>query len=268
MSEDKKLQLSDIENPALIYAMYEMKEKKTKETEAKFISELRTAKFITPAIIEVKGENGEYQIAKGGTSKAEDTRISFMMLTTDKGEKYLPAFTSMDEVKKWRKEEKLQTVVSNFEQYLAVITSDDNGPAGLVIDPFGSNIIMSRDLFKNLKEAADKQKNEKIFIGEPNRKPEELENAFTEFFDENGSVEKAYLQMMKRGEAVSFLLVVDYDITETDNAEKKQAERRTLFDAIAKASKEHLKGMPLSIASYDDDFGKKAVENKIPFYTR
>ena len=50
--ENKRLKPSEIENPALVYAMYEMKEKKTQEAEAKFISELRKATFISPAIIE------------------------------------------------------------------------------------------------------------------------------------------------------------------------------------------------------------------------
>lgn len=267
MSENKKLKVSEIENPALIYAMYEMKEKKTKEAEAKFVSELRKATFITPAIVEVKGEDGEFKVADG-SSNGGDTRINFMMLTTEDGSKFLPAFTSMDEVRKWRQEEKLQTVVCNFDQYINIVASDKNGPRGIVIDAFGSNILMQRELIEGMKAAVDKQRNEQVYIGEPKEHPEELEKALTEFFEENKTVEKAYMQMMRRGETVSFLLIVDHDIPEGTDEDQLKELRHTLFDAIAKVAKGHLKGMSLSIAAFADEFGKKAVDNKFPFYTR
>ena len=65
--------------------------------------------------------------------------------------------------------------------------------------------------------------------------------------------------MMKRGEAVSFLLVVDFD---------EAQDRRELFDAIAEKAKNYLDGLSISIASLSDAFGAKATENKFPFYTR
>ena len=133
-TENKKIKLDEIENPALVYAMYEMKDKKTKEAEAKFISELRRAIFITPAIVEVKGEDGEFRVADDSSQKGE-TRIQFMMLQNDQKEKFLPAFTSMEEVRKWRKEERFQTVVCKFDQYINIVASDPEGPKGLAIDP-------------------------------------------------------------------------------------------------------------------------------------
>lgn len=269
MSEEiKRPQLSEIENPALIYAMYEMKEKKTQEAEGKFISELRKATFISPAIIEVQDENGNFKIADGTPSKGGETRVSFMMLTTEEGTKFLPAFTSMDEVRKWRGEEKLQTVVTKFDQYINIVGSDPNGPAGVVIDPFGSNIILQRPLIEGLKAAIDQKKNDQVFIAEPKEHPEELEKILSEHFDEIGNVEKAYMQMMRRGDTVSFLLIIDHDIPEGTDEEGIKSIRKNLFDDIANTAKPHLNGMALSIAAFADDFGKKAVENKFPFYTR
>lgn len=266
-NEKNFIKVSEIENPALVYAMYEMKEKKTREAEGKFISELRRAKFISPAIVEVMGPDGEYKVADN-SSKRGDTRIQFMMLTTESGARFLPAFTSMDEVRKWRKEEKLQTVVCNFDQYIRIVTSDAEGPSGIAIDPFGSNILLSRELLEGLRKAIEEQQKTQVYVADVKEHPEELEKALTEFFDENGQVEKAYMQLMKRGETVSFLLIVDHDIPDGASDEEIKNIRKELFDKIANISKPNLKGMALSIAAFADDFGRKAVDNKFPFYTR
>ncbi len=266
-NEKKTMAIKDIENPALVYAMYEMKEKKTKEAEAKFISELRKAIFISPAIVEVKGEDGEFRVAKDSSEKG-DTRIQFMMLTSDKKEIFLPAFTSLDELNKWKKEQ-MQTVVCRFDNYINIICSDPNGPKGIAIDPFGSNILLSRELLEGLKAAVDAQKNSQVYIADLKERPEELENTLTDFFNEDGSVKAAYLQLMRRGENnVSLLLIVDHDIPEGASEDEVKALRKELFDRIAAVSKPALKGMAFSIAGFTDDFGKKAVDNKSPFYTR
>ena len=183
--ENKRLKPSEIENPALVYAMYEMKEKKTQEAEAKFISELRKATFISPAIIEVKDENGEFVIADESKPSNGEVRVSFMMLSSEDGTKYLPAFTSLDEVRKWREEEKLQTVVGNFDRYINFVASDPNNISGVVIDPFGSNIILSNQLIGGLKSAIDEKNNTQIYISDLKKHPENLENALIDFFKEN-----------------------------------------------------------------------------------
>lgn len=259
MSETAKPKLSEITNPLLVEAMNELKDKKTAEAERNFMQELGKARLLSPAVIRVMDENGEYQEAKEGQADPEKTQINFMMLSNANGEKFLPAFTNLEEVRKWRKEENLQNVVTNIDNYMSIILSDDDGPKGLVIDPFGSNIILPKQLFETIAEQQGRQKGEQIQLGEASEYPQDLLDALSAFFDENGHVENAYIQMMKRGEKVGFLVVVEYDSSE---------DRRTLFDAIAAAAKGHLSGLDLSIASIGDAFGKKAAENKMPFYTR
>ncbi|WP_044974366.1 enhanced serine sensitivity protein SseB C-terminal domain-containing protein [Ruminococcus sp. HUN007] len=256
-TENKKIRLDEIENPALVYAMYEMKDKKTKETEAKFISELRRATFITPAVVEVKGEDGEFRVAEDSSQKGE-TRIQFMMLQNDKKERFLPAFTSMEEVRKWRKEDHFQTVICNFDQYINIVASDAEGPRGLAIDPYGSNILLSRELLEGLKSAIDERNNSQVFIADLKEHPEELEDALRDFFNEDGTVEQAYLQLMRRGNDVSYLLIVDNEFPENASEDEVKSIRKNLFDNIAEKIKPALNGRPLSIAGFSDEFGKKS----------
>ncbi len=264
MEDNKRIELPPVANPGLVIAMKELKEKNTKEAELRFVSELRKARFLSPAVIQVKNEEGEFVTAVEGKSDPRNTRVNFMMLSQKDGKKFLPAFTSIDEVRKWRKEENLQNVVSTFDQYLGIITSDENGPDGLVLNPFGENIIMPRELLLKLREAADKMKDQQVMVGELTDYPDKLADKLISFFEEKGNVEKAFLLMMKRGDVSNHLLVMDFD----DANDKTQEERRAFYDEIAEAVKDSLDGKGLAIASIDDPLGNKAADNRLPFYTR
>ena len=110
--------------------------------------------------------------------------------------------------------------------------------------------------------------NNQVFIADIKEHPEELEKSLTNFFEENGKVEKAYMQLMRRGDNVSYLLIIDHDVPEDADEEEIKTIRRELFDAVADVCKPELKGKALSIADFAEDFGKKAADNKFPFYTR
>lgn len=152
------MELGEIKNPALVSAMKTMKETNTREAQAQFMAELKNATFLTPALVEVKNENGEctYQVE---AAPNQDSRLIMMMLENANGDKYLPAFTSMEELLKWRKEEAFQVVICNFEKYMNIIAKDPNGPKALVIDGYGVNIMLERDFIVGLKQAIDAKKN-------------------------------------------------------------------------------------------------------------
>lgn len=268
MDENKRPDIRKIENPDLIEAIENLKkDSQNKENEIAFVAQLRKAVFISPAIIEVKDDNGEFHRLEAEKADPENTRINFMMLSQKDGKTFLPAFTNLNELKKFREDEKLQTIVTNFEQYLSIICSDDKGPDGFVIDPFGSNLIMPRELLKALFNAEKKMNEEhknQVLLGDAKEYPEDLLDALKNFFDENGTVENAYIRMLRKGNEVSFLFIVDYD----DCEDKDEKVRKELFDAIAECAKEFRKGLGISIVSVADDFGKQAIENKLPFYTR
>lgn len=251
--------IQPIKNPDLVKAMQELKQVHSKENEVKFLEELKKARFISPAIIEEKDENGNFVKTEGKPKDPNNTRINFMMLSVKDGKRFLPAFTDVEELRKWRKEQKVQTVITTFDHYMAMILGDPEGPAGFVINPFGENIIMQRELLEQLREA--QKTNEKVMIGEPKEFPQNMADALTSFFDEKGTVNRAYLQMMKRGSAITYLVVVDFD---TQAQDKKE-----LFDAIALTVKPFLHdGLGLSVASYSDSFGSKVAANKEPFYNK
>ncbi len=266
MEENKRPDIRKIENPDLIKAIEELKkDPQNKDNEIAFVAQLRKAVLISPAIIEVKDENGKFQRLEADKADPENTRVNFMMLSQKDGKTFLPAFTSFEELIKFREDEKLQTIVTNFDQYLSIICSDENGPAGFVIDPFGSNLIMPRELLKALFDAGKNiPNNNQYMLGDAKEYPQDLLDSLKDFFDENGTVENAYIRMMRRGNDISFLIIVDYDNCE----EKDEDVKKDLFDQIAEHAKPYRKNLGISVASVADDFGKQAIENKFPFYTR
>lgn len=267
MDENKISDIRKIENDFLLEAIANLQnDPQNKQNEIDFLAKLRRASLISPAVIEEKTEDGSFKRLEADKANPENTRVSFMMLQKD-GKSFLPAFTKLEELKKSGENEKLQTVVMHFDQYLSVICSDENGPDGFVIDPFGANLIMPRGLLVELFNARQKFINDQknmFMVRDAKEYPQDLIESLKNFFDENGTVENAWIRMLRKGNEISFLIIVDYDNCE----ENDETVRKELFDAVAEHAKEFRRGLGISVVSVAEEFGKKAIENVFPFYTR
>ena len=65
------------------------------------------------------------------------------------------AFTDWTELKRWRDEENQQTFAMNFDDYAGMLLRKDAqgniSPAlGFVINPFGGNIVVTREMVANM----------------------------------------------------------------------------------------------------------------------
>lgn len=255
-----------VTNPELLEAIAAMKNDGSSENLDHVINEVMRANFLSPVIITPLPEpDGD-----GKTVLKEETTISFHMITDNADNSYFPAFTDWDELRKWNKEENVQTLISSFDDYAAMIL-DKSGPCeGFVINPFGTNIPFSRAMIESLKNQKEKmmengvsehtvEKDTKVLIGQPGVYPADLVKSVTNYLKTQKNVEKAYLLLMKNEEAdeSSYLLVVDYS-----------GDKNPVFGGIAKAAEPYLNGMYLDMVPYDSGFGKNAAENTEPFYKR
>ena len=73
------------------------------------------------------------------------------MLSTEDGRKFFMAFTDWMELKKWKDEENQQTFAMSFDDYAGMLLRKDaqgnSSPAlGFVINPFGGNIVVTREM--------------------------------------------------------------------------------------------------------------------------
>ena len=143
-----------VSNPMLVGAIQLMKAEDTPEHKNMFANEMMKAKFLAPAIINPApepNEAGELRIAPG-------SQIQFPMLSTPNGHKFFMAFTDQSELKKWKDEENQLTFALTFDDYAGMLLSKDQqgntSPAiGMVINPFGANIVVPKEMAANLMRA-------------------------------------------------------------------------------------------------------------------
>ncbi len=130
--------MKPVTNPVLVDAMATFKVDLTnRDHEKAFLQAAIEARYLVPAIIErpaTPPQEGE-QV---------QTRVAFQMMTNQKGDKFLPAFTDEIELRKNRKPgERFQVMVMGFMDIYRFMKA--NEPiGGMVINPFGSNLCLVR----------------------------------------------------------------------------------------------------------------------------
>ena len=90
-------------------------------------------------------------------SQPGEQKYDFPVLTTGKGNLFYPIFTDLDELSKWTEEKDSGSVVLDFDSY-AEMVAQDSRVQGLVVDPYGANFILDRDMVNYLQV-------QKAFVG-------------------------------------------------------------------------------------------------------
>ena len=198
----------------------------------------------------------------------QDTKMQLPLLTAPDGSKYYPAFTDWQELNKWHEILEPRTLLLTLEDYVALVLKNED-TKGIVINPFGENMMVDRPLLEHLKQKKEMllhgktilpiDKNEKISLAEAAEFPAEMVKKMTEELKEEACVEKAWLRLMKRKEEISYLFVADIALP---------GNREAVFDRVANVARPFLKGMRINMTTCQEEFGKNAVEGVKPFYER
>lgn len=145
----------NVSNPMLIGAIELMKAEDTPEHRGMFVEELVKAEFLSPAIVEPAPEEGP----DGTQVLAQGSKVQLPMLSTSDGTKFFMAFTDRAEYDKWQeRNKKMPSFALKIEEYAGMILRrEPNGsicPAlGMVINPFGVNIILPREMLASMMSA-------------------------------------------------------------------------------------------------------------------
>lgn len=142
----------NVSNPLLVGAIELMKAEDTQEHRSMFLEELVKADFLSPAIIDPAPAEDEQTLAPG-------SKVQLPMLSTSDGTKFFMAFTDRAEYDKWQeRNQKMPVFALRIEEYAGLILRrEPNGnicPAlGMVINPFGANIILPREMLASMMSA-------------------------------------------------------------------------------------------------------------------
>lgn len=133
-----------VSNPLLIGAIELMKADGTPEHRKMVSDEIVKACYLTPAKVTPIPPEGETKLPPG-------SNVQLPVLAAPNGKQFFMAFTDKTELKKWKDDEEQQTLAMTFDDYaMMMFRKDGEGNtspvAGLVINPFGVNIIVPKEM--------------------------------------------------------------------------------------------------------------------------
>ncbi len=201
----------------------------------------------------------------------DEPRYDFPVITTTgHGYRFYPAFTDLEELRKWNDLPGVETLPMTFDDY-AVMMERDEEIHGIVIDPCGANFSMERDLVDYLKVQkafVGKAAIEQMFhqqeggggvrVEDPEPYPEELAAALRAYLDTDPHIRRAWLRLMINEGETSYLVIVD----------AAQGDAQDGFSGISSAALPHVGERYLDLLALDDPFARRAVEGVKPFYTK
>ena len=141
----------------LIGAMELMKAEKSAEHNSMLLQEVMKAQFLAPAVINPAPQVNE----EGKVALAPGTQIHFPVLTAPDGKNFFAAFTDQMEADKWKQGENAQYVTMRFDDYAGMILrkgpqGEENPTGGFVINPFGDNLVISKEIIIALVQSREK----------------------------------------------------------------------------------------------------------------
>lgn len=258
-----------IMNPTLVCAanhfFQELRSKKaTKVLEENMFKEIYHAKYLMP--MDASKLNMENKNTEDGTRVIkEDSIIQFPLVTNKEEKNFYPFFTDWNEFKRFDKDLKYSGNIVGFEEFKAFIEQAD----GITINPYGVNIILTKDMIENIDEVANglpqkivvkeqvAKKDTKVLLGEPAEYPNAMIDAICKYLKTNKKINAAYLRLMIKDDEQSYLIVVDFT-----------GDMNEVFSKIANVGTPFSNGKYLDFVPLSSDFGRDAVKDVVPFYKK
>lgn len=255
-----------LNSKGLLDAIAEMIANNTPESQSKMMDKMVDAQYLAPVSITPPPETNGYM---ANITLPPDAQLRFHMIENGMGQRFFLAFTSFEEMAKWRENANVQSIVVTFDDYAGMLAKaeGDENVGGFVIDPFGANLVFSKSqaiAIKGMKDKRDSgtsahviKEGEEVYIGEPAKYPTEMVEAIKKYLEGQDAIKKAYLQLMMHGDDESYLIVLDY-----------LGDKKEVFDALAEVARPHTGGMLLDIMGSGSDLGGKIVAKVTPFFEK
>lgn len=137
-----------VSNPMLVGTIELYKAENTPEHREMLEDEIVKGTYLSPILIDPKPEKNE----SGGIIVKQGSKLQFPALTAPNGARFYMAFTDRMEFEKSGRKEEYYEVALNFADYMAMLFKNDpqNAFAGFVINPFGGNIVLPKEIVMGL----------------------------------------------------------------------------------------------------------------------
>lgn len=211
---------------------------------------------------------------QAGNDVKYTAKYDFPVLTSSvHGHIFYPVFTDLEELRKWKEEEASEVLVLTFDDYVELLEQDSRAQ-GLVINPFGANYSIERDMVEFLsaqkafvgklaieqmfQQKAEAESDGGVRLSDPEPYPAELVQAMAGYMATNNTIRRAWLRWMENEGDASYLVIID----------AAQSDTHGDFGEVSSAAMPYLNGSYLDLMTLEDDFSKKAVSGVKPFYEK
>lgn len=254
-STDKDTRL--IVNPSLIrtacrFFQENAKEPANKEMWKLLFTEIFKAEYIVPADTRNKKIDG---VQSGKIKLGKSSEVSFPVLQNSEGKSYYPFFTDWNELRKYDVNSNYSVLAASFKDLQRFAGKAD----GIVINPYGANIILTSEMLDDIKKISLKSEKSKseIMVGEPKEYPVKMIKAMSDYFSDFKEINSAYLKLMFKDGNKSYLVAISY------NGKDSLTE---IYNKIAEIALPHAEGIPIDFISTGSEFAKKVFKTSQPFY--
>lgn len=258
-----------IMNPTLVctanFFFQELNRKKaSQDMESNMFKEIYNARYLMPfdaSKLNMEKSNSE----DGNFVVKEESTLQFPLITNSEDKVFYPFFTDWNELRKFDPEQKFSGNIATFYDIKCFIDKAN----GISINPFGINIILTKDMINAIESAANSapqnsvikeqiaDKDTKVMLGEPAEYPQKMVDEISKYLKTNKNIKAAYLRLMMKENEQSYLIVVDFS-----------GDKNEVFSGIADAGIPFSNGKFLDFVPVSSEFGKDAIKSVEPFYKK
>lgn len=252
-----------VENPVLLEAMKKLRENENGDTLRAFFGAVVNSVFVVPATFDKE------PVVKDDGSQVIDpnVKINFALLTNAEDEKVLPCFTDEESFAASQFNEGFKRIILAYKQLENLVVSSNGGIGGIAMNPFTENCYVSGEFIRKYKEQQDTglvenkiKPGAKIKLRTPKYQPINMLEEASKFMAENGTVNRAYIQMMEeQGKEDKYLITVDM---------AEGQDEKDVFAKLIPIMKPHSFGIEIAFVTSRTALGFQCMHTVEPFYTR
>ncbi len=227
-----------------------VRQEPTRENERRLFSEIKNARFLVPCAPE---------------SGQPDSKRYPAVLSTQEGEKFLPAFSDPAELEKWPFS-KGRACIFSFDDLKHAMLEHPQKLAGIAVNPFGKALLLRKSQIAQIDTATQGMSVQRVDhekglrLSRPKNFPPGLTGGLEAFFRQKKEVYLVYLLLAQGPEELAphWLFLIDFDGTEAG-----------LFPQVADAVRPYMKsGDSFELMKADPRLLQVAAAKSGPIYQR
>ena len=136
-------QLPPIKNDELKELIHKLHVDYKPEVEKSFFEEIKNASFLAPVDIQIEGDIKDRIDENGEITFDKETPLNFMLISSEDGKNFFPAFTDEEEIAK--DEVRQNAIVVKLDNYIEMINKNPDEIHGVAVNPFGEAIVIPKE---------------------------------------------------------------------------------------------------------------------------